>query len=155
TMFVRLLKLPQEVRDNYDVSSLRWVTHTAAPCPAEVKRALIDWWGPILHEVYGGTEVGLPIACSSEEWPAHPGTVGRATSGTEIAIYDAAGERLPEGGIGEIYMRCSSYSDFTYHNQEDKRSAVERDGLISVGDIGYLKDGFLYLCDRKSDMVIS
>ncbi|MDB5819466.1 MAG: long-chain fatty acid--CoA ligase, partial [Rhizobacter sp.] len=155
TMFVRFFKLPDAVRLKYDMHSLQWVTHTAAPCPAEVKRSLIQWWGPVIHEVYGGTEVGLPIACSSEEWLSHPGTVGHPTGGTRIAIYDDAGHTVGEGVPGEIYMRCSTYADFTYHKQEDKRKGVERDGLISVGDVGYMKDGYLYLCDRKSDMVIS
>lgn len=155
TMFVRLLKLPPEVRARHDISCLRWVTHTAAPCPPEVKRALIDWWGPILHETYGATEIGLPVACTSEEWLAHPGSVGRATVGSEVAIYSDDGRRLGEGEIGEIYTRCSAYSDFTYHQHDEDRRRMERDGLISVGDVGYLRDGFLYLCDRKTDMVIS
>ncbi|MGI4815272.1 MAG: acyl-CoA synthetase [Janthinobacterium lividum] len=155
TMFVRILKLPVEVRNKYDVSSLKWITHTAAPCPPDVKRALIDWWGPIIHEVYGGTEVGTPFACTSEEWLEHPGTVGRPTEGTVVALYDDDGRVVEPGGIGEIYVSCPAYPDFTYHNQPEKRASVERDGLISVGDVGYINDGFLYLCDRKSDMVIT
>ena len=155
TMFVRLLKLPLEVRERYDVSSLEWVTHTAAPCPVEVKKALIDWWGPVVVETYGSTEMGTATVCTSPDWLAHPGSVGRATPGTRIGFYDEDGRALPEGDVGEIYARVSCYADFTYHKHDAKRREIERDGLISCGDVGYLKDGFLYLCDRRSDMVIS
>ena len=155
TMFVRLLKLPREVRERYDVSSLEWVTHTAAPCPVEVKKALIDWWGPVVVETYGSTEMGTATVCTSPDWLAHPGSVGRATPGTRFAFYDEQGVLVPEGSIGEIYARVSCYADFTYHHHDAKRREIERDGLISCGDVGYLKDGFLYLCDRRSDMVIS
>ncbi len=155
TMFVRLLKLPLDVRERYDVSSLEWVTHTAAPCPVEVKQALIDWWGPVVVETYGSTEMGTATVCTSHDWLAHPGSVGRATPGTRIGFYDEAGRALPEGEVGEIYARVSCYADFTYHGHDAKRREIERDGLISCGDVGYMKDGFLYLCDRRSDMVIS
>ena len=155
TMFVRLLKLPLEVRERYDVSSLEWVTHTAAPCPVEVKKALIEWWGPVVVETYGSTEMGTATVCTSQDWLTHPGSVGRATPGTRFAFYDEQGRVVPEGGIGEIYARVSCYADFTYHKHDAKRREIERDGLISCGDVGYMKDGFLYLCDRRSDMVIS
>ena len=155
TMFVRLLKLPQEVRDRYDISSIRWVTHTGAPCPAEVKRQIMDWWGPVVYETYGGTEVGTATLATPEDALAYPGSVGIPTPGTRIAFYDENGRQLPEGEIGEIYMRVPVYADFTYLNHPEKRQSVERDGLISVGDVGYLKEGHLYLCDRRSDMVIS
>ena len=154
TMFVRLLRLPNEVRERYDVSSIRWVTHTGAPCAADVKRAFMDWWGPVVYETYGGTEVGTATLATPEDARTHPGSVGVPTPGTRIAFYDEAGHRLPDGEVGEIYMRVPCYADFTYLNHPDKRAGVERDGLISVGDIGYLKDGHLYLCDRRSDMVI-
>ena len=155
TMFVRLLKLPPEVRARYDVSSIRWVTHTGAPCPAEVKRQLMDWWGPVVYETYGGSEVGTATLATPDDALAFPGSVGVPTPGTRIAFYGEDGTRLPEGEIGEIYMRVPCYADFTYLNNPEKRAGVERDGLISVGDVGYLKDGHLYLCDRRSDMVIS
>ena len=155
TMFVRLLKLPPEVRQRYDVSSLRWVTHTGAPCAVEVKRDLMAWWGPVVYETYGGSEVGTATLATPEDAMAFPGSVGVPTPGTRIAFYGDDGQRLPDGEIGEIYMRVPAYADFSYLNQPDKRQAVERDGLISVGDIGYLRDGHLYLCDRRSDMVIS
>jgi long-chain acyl-CoA synthetase len=155
TMFVRLLKLPPEVRERYDLSSLQWVTHTGAPCAVEVKRALMDWWGPVLYETYGGSEVGTATLATPADWLAHPGSVGVPTPGTRIAFYGDDGLPVAPGAIGEIYMRVPCYADFTYLNNPDKRAGVERDGLISCGDIGYLKDGHLYLCDRRSDMVIS
>ncbi len=155
TMFVRLLKLPPEVRARYDVSSLRWVTHTGAPCPAEIKKALMDWWGPVVYETYGGSEVGTATIATPEDWLAHPGSVGVPTPGTRIAFYGEDGQPVAPGEVGEIYMRVPAYADFTYLNHEAKRASVERDGLISCGDVGYLKDGRLYLCDRRSDMVIS
>jgi long-chain acyl-CoA synthetase len=154
TMFVRLLKLPPEVRARYDLSSIRWVTHTGAPCPAEIKREFMAWWGPVVYETYGGTEVGTATLATPQDALDFPGSVGVPTPGTRIAFYDEAGTRLPEGEIGEIYMRVPCYADFSYLNHPEKRAGVERDGLISVGDIGYLKDGHLYLCDRRSDMVI-
>ena len=154
TMFVRLLKLPQAVRDRYDIGSIRWVTHTGAPCPAEVKREFMQWWGPVVYETYGGTEVGTATLATPDDSRSHPGSVGVPTPGTRIAFYDEFSDRLPEGEVGEIYMRVPCYADFTYHNNPAKRAGVERDGLISVGDIGYLKDGHLYLCDRRADMVI-
>lgn len=155
TMFIRILKLPKEVRDRYDVSSLRWVTHTGAPCPKEVKQALMAWWGPVIYETYGGTEVGTATLATPQDWLEHPGSVGVPTPGTRIAFYGDDGKPVPEGEPGEIYMRVPAYADFTYLNHESKRQGVERDGLISVGDVGYLKNGRLYLCDRRSDMVIS
>lgn len=155
TMFVRILKLPQEVRERYDLSSLKWVTHTGAPCPREIKQELMAWWGPIVYETYGGTEVGMATVATPEDWLAHPGSVGVPTLGTRIAFYGEDGQPSPEGEPGEIYMRVPAYADFTYLNNPKKRSDVERDGLISVGDVGYLKEGRLYLCDRRSDMVIS
>ena len=156
TMFVRLLSLPEAVRTRYDLSSLRWVVHAAAPCPPEVKRAMIEWLGPIVAEYYGGTETGPVVYCTSEEWLAHPGTVGRPIRQAQIKILDADGRELPTGESGEVFMWLDVWPDFTYAGDEEKRRAVERDGLISCGDIGYLDgDGYLYLNDRRSDMVIS
>lgn len=154
TMFVRMLKLPPEVRNRYDVRSLRWVTHTGAPCPREVKKDLMDWWGPVVYETYGCTEVGTVTLATPQDWLEHPGCVGMPTPGTRMAFYDEEGNRLPEGEIGEIFVRVPAYPDFTYLNHEEKRKSVERDGLISLGDVGYMKEGRLYLCDRRSDMVI-
>jgi long-chain acyl-CoA synthetase len=155
TMFVRILKLPREVRERYDLSSLKWVTHTGAPCPKEVKQELMAWWGPIVYETYGGTEVGTATLATPQDWLEHPGSVGVPTPGTRIAFYGEDDQPAPDGEPGEIYMRVPAYADFTYLNNPEKRQKVERDGLISVGDVGYLKNGRLYLCDRRSDMVIS
>lgn len=155
TMFVRLLKLAPEVRARYDVSSLTWVTHTGAPCPVDVKKALMDWWGPVVYETYGGSEVGTATVSTPADWLANPGSVGVPTPGTRIAFYAEAGQPVAPGEVGEIYMRVPAYADFTYLNHASKRASVERDGLISCGDIGYMKNDHLYLCDRRSDMVIS
>ncbi len=156
TMFIRLLALPEAVRRRYDVSSLRFVIHAAAPCPVEVKQAMLDWWGPVIWEFYGGTESGGVSLASPEDARLKPGTVGRITAGTEVRILDDAGAIVPQGEVGEIYARIAFYPDFTYHNDPAKRAAVERDGFITCGDLGYLdRDGYLFLCDRKRDMVIS
>jgi long-chain acyl-CoA synthetase len=156
TMFVRLLALPEQARSRYDISSLRWIVHAAAPCPPEVKRAMIEWLGPIVVEYYGGTETGPVVFCTSEEWLAHPGTVGRPIERAVVKVLDSDGKELPTGESGEVYMWLDVWPDFTYAGDEEKRREVERDGLISCGDIGYLDaDGYLYLNDRRSDMVIS
>jgi long-chain acyl-CoA synthetase len=156
TMFVRLLALPVQTRSRYDVSSLRCVVHGAAPCPPHLKRAMIEWLGPIVAEYYGSTETGPVTFCTSAEWLSHPGTVGRAIEGATVKILDTEGRELPAGESGEVYTRLDVWPDFTYEGDEEKRRAVERDGLISCGDIGYLdSDGYLYLNDRLSDMVIS
>jgi len=156
TMFVRLLALPREVRESYDVSSLRWVVHAAAPCPPEVKRQMIEWLGPIVAEYYGGTETGPVTFCTSEEWLAHPGTVGRPLADARVRVLGEDGAELPAGESGEVYVWLDAWPDFTYEGDEEKRRSIERDGLVSVGDIGYLdEEGFLYLNDRRSDMVIS
>jgi long-chain acyl-CoA synthetase len=155
TMFVRLLRLPPEVRNRYDLSSLRHVSHTAAPCPPDVKRAMIEWWGPIVDEFYGSTEVGFITGCTSEEWLAHPGTVGRPLPSSDVLVINEDGP-VPVGESGEVFVRARANSDFTYFGKSDARAEIERDGLITCGDIGFLDaDGFLYLCDRARDMIIS
>ncbi len=156
TMFVRLLKLPHAVRMQYDVSSLEFVVHAAAPCPADVKAAMIAWWGPVINEYYGATELGSVAFCTSTEWLAHQGTVGRALPGVDLRVLDEKGRDCPVGESGEIYARIRGGADFTYDGDDAKRRAAEKQGLVSVGDIGYLdEEGFLYLCDRRHDMVIS
>jgi long-chain acyl-CoA synthetase len=156
TMFVRLLKLPRYIRAMYDLSSLKFVVHAAAPCPIDVKRAMIDWWGPVINEYYGATETGAITFCTSEEWLAHPGTVGRPMPGTRVRILDQTGHDVPQGASGDVYMRLVDGPDFTYHGDEAKRAKAERDGLITAGDIGRLDaDGFLHLMDRRNNMVIS
>lgn len=156
TMFVRLLKLPEYVRNRYDLSSLKRVTHGAAPCPDHVKQAMIDWWGPIIEEFYGGTEIGAVTASTSPQWLSHPGTVGRPLAGVTIKVLDPTGQPVAVGEQGEIFGRMAGFYDFEYENAPGAREEVGKDELVTVGDIGYLdEDGFLYLCDRKRDMVIS
>jgi long-chain acyl-CoA synthetase len=155
-MMSRLVQLPQAVRRRYDVSSLEFVVHGAAPCPPDVKRALIEWWGPVLHEYYATTEAGMVTRASSEEWLAREGTVGKAWPGRIVRVYDDDGNLVPPYAEGEIYMSLGVVPNFSYENAEDQRAAVERDGLVTSGDVGYLdEDEYLYLCDRKSDMLIS
>ena len=156
TMFVRMLQLPEDVRARYDTSSLETVVHAAAPCPPAVKRAMIEWLGPIVDEYYGSTETGPVVFCGSEEWLAHPGTVGRALPGGVVKVIGDDGRELGIGESGEVYVRLDLFPDFTYHGDEAKRAAIERDGLFTAGDVGYLDaDGYLYLNDRATDMVIS
>jgi long-chain acyl-CoA synthetase len=155
-MFNRLTKLPEAVKAKYDVSSLRFVVHAAAPCPAPTKRAMIEWWGPVINEYYGATETGIVVFCDSAEWLTHPGTVGRPIPEAEVKVIDEAGEALPPRAIGEVVAKVRAGSDFTYHGDDEKRLAAEKAGLIAPGDIGYFdEDGFLYLCDRAKDMIIS
>jgi len=155
TMFVRLLRLPEPVKGRYDLSSLEWVVHAAAPCAVDVKRRMIEWWGPVVGEYYGGTETGAAVFHTAEEALRKPGTVGRPLPGASVRIYDEAGNALPPGQVGEVYLWVEGWPDFTYHNLPDARRECERDGLVSLGDIGYLdEDGYLFLCDRKRDMVI-
>ena len=156
TMFIRLMKLPEAVRGKYDVSSLRHVIHAAAPCPADVKRAMIEWWGPVIYEFYGSTEAGAVTFATSEDALRRPGTVGRIAPGAELRFIGDDGRLLPPGEIGEIFSRIASNPDFTYHNRPDKRSEIEHSGFITSGDVGYVDlDGYVFICDRKRDMVIS
>ena len=156
TMFIRLLKLPEKVRRKFDVSSLRFIIHAAAPCPHGVKRAMIEWWGPVINEFYGSTESSAVTFATSANTLAKPGTVGRAVEGAELRILDDDGRILPAGEVGEIFTRFAELPDFTYHNKPDERAKIDRDGFITSGDVGYLDaDGYLFLCDRKRDMVIS
>jgi long-chain acyl-CoA synthetase len=156
TMFVRLLRLPPEVRQRYDVSSLRFVSHGAAPCAPAVKRQMIDWWGPVINEYYGATETGVVVWHGSEEALRKPGTVGRVVPGGILRIVDEQGRDVKQGEVGEIYVRGPHLSEFTYNNDDAKRQEIALGNLVTVGDIGYLDgDGFLFLCDRKRDMIIS
>jgi long-chain acyl-CoA synthetase len=157
TMFSRLLALPAEVRERYDLSSLRAVVHAAAPCPPAVKRAMIDWWGPIVHEYYGGTESGIIVTADSAQWLAHPGTVGRPTMDAAVRILDPEGRALPVGEEGEVYLRPPAcWPQFTYIGLPEKRAAMEREGFLTLGDAGRVDaDGFLYLTDRVNDMIIA
>jgi long-chain acyl-CoA synthetase len=156
TMFVRMLKLDPAVRERYDVSSLRTVIHAAAPCPVEAKRQMIEWWGPIIGEYYAGSENIGQTSISSEEWLAHPGSVGRPV-GTVLHVCSEDGEELPVGERGLVYLEGGS--EFEYHGDPAKTAAVahaRQPGWRTLGDIGYVDDdGYLYLVDRKSFMVIS
>src|SRR5437763_8050188 len=156
TMFVRMLRLPAETRRRYDLSSLRFISSTGSPCAPEVKRAMIDWLGPIITETYAASETGHITFIDSRTWLARPGSVGRPMGEGVVKILDDAGRELPTGEIGLIYCRQPAYPDFTYTNNPAARAALEKDGLWSVGDMGYVDaDGYLYVADRKSDMVIS
>jgi len=156
TMLVRLLKLPPEIRARYDVSSLSDVVCAGAPCPPEVKRGIIAWWGECLYEFYGSTETGALTWCSSAEALERPGTVGRAVPSGTVKVFDEQGRECPPGVAGEVFGRLSDYADFTYHKRAEDRGAVEHEGLITSGDIGHLDaDGYLFLSDRKRDMIIA
>ena len=153
-MFVRMLKLPEAVRNSYDLSSLKRVMHAAAPCPVEIKKQMIDWWGPIVDEYYASSEAIGSTLISAEDWLAHPGSVGKPMMG-EVHILDEDGNELPPGQAGEIYFE-GGYS-FEYLNDPAKTAASrDKHGWMTVGDIGYLDDdGYLYLTDRRHHMIIS
>ncbi|MDP3511662.1 MAG: AMP-binding protein [Sulfuritalea sp.] len=156
TMYVRLLRLPAEVRSRYDLSSLKFVASTGSPCAPEVKRAMIEWLGPVIHEAYASSETGYITVMRPQDAARKPGSAGKALGRAEIRIFDDNGHALPNGEIGTIYAHQPAYSDFSYHGNEAARRAIERDGLISVGDMGYVDaEGFLFVCDRAADMVIS
>lgn len=156
TMFSRLLRLPAAVREKYDVSSLKYVIHGAAPCPPGVKRAMIEWWGPVIHEYYGSTEAAIVSVASSEEWLARPGTVGRPRKTTPAQVRDADGNTLLPGQEGEIYMQLNPALEFTYRNRPEMDEGTRGGAWFTNGDVGWLdEDGYLYLCDRKKDMIIS
>jgi len=154
TMFVRLLKLPAEVRARYDVSSLRCCFHAAAPCPVEIKRQMLDWLGPIVHEYYAGSEGNGLTWIGPEDWLAHPGSVGRAVLG-ELHILREDGAAAAPGETGMIYF--ANGPAFEYHNDPDKTAeARSAAGWTTLGDVGHLDaDGYLYLTDRKAFMIIS
>lgn len=153
TMFVRMLKLPAKVRDRYDVSSLRCVIHAAAPCPVEVKRRMMEWFGPIIHEYYGGTEGFAGTTIGPREWLAHPGSVGIPMA--PVHVLDEDGRELAVGESGELYFEGGP--DFEYFKDPAKTASVCNDrGWRSLGDMGYVdRDGYLYLTDRSTYMIVS
>jgi long-chain acyl-CoA synthetase len=154
---VRLLRLDDDVRARFDGSSLVAVHHGAAPCPPEVKRAMIDWWGPIITEYYGGTEGGFISTISSDEWLERPGSVGKILPTMEVFAVGDDGTKLGAGEVGELWFRNLLGMDFEYHKAPEKTAAAHREpGVGTLGDVGHLDaDGYLFLSDRKIDMVIS
>ncbi len=154
TQFRRLLALPRETRDRYDMSSWRSAIHSAAPCPPDVKRQMLDWWGPVVTEYYAASEGGGTVITGAQ-WLERPGSVGLPWPGSQILILDEDGGDVPAGQTGLVYMKMGA-STFDYYKDEEKTLASRARGMFTVGDIGYLDaDGYLFLCDRKSDMIIS
>lgn len=153
TMFVRMLKLPEAARRAHDLSSLKVAIHAAAPCPVDVKRAMIQWWGPVIHEYYSATEGAGFTALNSEEWLAHPGSVGKSILG-EIRIVGEDGQLLPPGQTGQVWFHGGP--GFSYHNDPEKTAGAMSEHGATFGDIGHVdEDGFLYLTDRAAFMIIS
>ena len=157
THFVRLLSLPDDVRGRYDVSSLEVVAHTGAACPADVKRAMIGWWGPKLVDGYGATEVGVVTAITSAEWLERPGSVGRCTPQFEAMVVDDDGNELPPGAVGRLFFRDRAGRGVVYPNDPEKTAAAHlAPGVFTLGDVGYIdEDGYVSITDRDVDMVIS
>jgi long-chain acyl-CoA synthetase len=154
TQFHRLLALPERVRQGYDVSSLRAAIHGAAPCPIEVKRRMLEWWGPVVIEYYAATEGGGTLI-TAPDWLRKPGSVGLPWPGSVVTVLDDEGRELPPDTPGLVYMRMGT-ATFSYHGDEEKTRQARVGDLFTLGDIGYLDvDGYLFLCDRKSDMIIS
>lgn len=157
TQFHRLLRLPDAEREAFSGQSLQVVWHGAAPCPPEVKRRMIDWWGPVVAEYYGSTEGSIVTTASADDWLARPGTVGKPSPLVEVTIRDDQGELCAQGEAGQVYVKSLMGSDFEYHNEPDKTADAHLEpGTYTFGDIGYLDaEGFLFLSDRKIDMIIS
>jgi long-chain acyl-CoA synthetase len=156
TMFVRLLRLPTDVRRRYNLSSIRFVISTGAACAPEVKREMIQWWGDVIYESYAASELGYVTVISSAEARHKPGSAGRPLRGVSIRILDEHMHDIAPGTIGTIYVRQSLAPDFTYINRQADRDAIEHDGFVTVGDIGFVdEDGYLYVTDRRNDLVIS
>lgn len=157
THFVRLLALPDDVRARYDVSSIRLVGQTGAACAVPVKRRMIEWWGPVFVEAYGGSEVGVLCSITSDEWLEHPGSVGRPRAQFEVVVVDDDGIEVPPGTEGRLYFRDTSGRGIVYRNDPDKTAAAHLvPGVLTLGEIGYVDaDGYVFITDRFSDMVVS
>jgi long-chain acyl-CoA synthetase len=155
TMFHRLLALPDAIKARHDISSLRYVLHGAAPTPVHVKQGMLDWFGPIIHEYYAGTEGGGTFA-TAEEWLAKPGTVGRPAPGRSVEILDDAGNPLDRGEVGRVFFSAPESGGFEYYKDPDKTRAAYLEGRFTLGDHGYLdEDGYLFLTGRTSELIIS
>ncbi len=155
TQFVRFLRLPEATRDHYDVSSLQVVVHSAAPCPLEVKRRMMEWWGPVIWETYGGMEGAATIA-KPYRWLEKPGTVGRSVAGMKVRILDDEGHELPRGEIGGVYLEPDRESTFAYKDDPELTASVTRGRAFTLGDLGHMdEDGYLFISDRAKDMIIS
>ncbi|MDH3705738.1 MAG: AMP-binding protein [Acidimicrobiia bacterium] len=157
THFVRLLALPDEVKDRYDVSSMKLVAHTGAVCPVDVKRAMIEWWGPVFFDAYGASEVGTTCMISSQEWLEHPGSVGRPVPPFEALVVDDDNHEVPPHTEGRLYFRDTTGRGIVYPNDPEKTAAAHLEpGVFTLGEIGYIDDdGFVFITDRFSDMVVS
>ena len=156
TMYVRMLALPPAVRARYDLGSMRFVASTGSPCPPDVKRAMIEWWGPVINECYGASELGYMTLLSSAQALRKPGSAGPPLPGVVLKILDDEGRELPPGAPGLIYIHQPATPDFSYVGNAGARARMEVGGLKTMGDIGYLDDdGFLFIVDRQADMVIS
>ena len=157
THFIRLLALPDEVKAKYDVSSMQLVAHTGAACPIDVKRAMIDWWGPIFVDAYGATEVGTTCSITSEEWLLNPGSVGRAIPPFEVVVLGDDDSPVPAGVEGRLYFRDTTGRGVVYPNDPVKTAAAHiAPGVFTLGEIGYVNDdGYVFITDRFSDMVVS
>ena len=156
TMYVRLLALPAPVRSRWDLGSLKMVASTGSPCPPEVKRAMIEWWGPVITECYGSSELGYMTLLTSGQALRKPGSAGLALPGVTLKILDDDGREVPTGAPGLIYVNQPAFADFSYVGNTEARRRMEHDGLKTMGDVGYVDaDGFLFIVDRKADMVIS
>ena len=152
THFSRLLALPEETRQRYDISSMRWILHAAAPCPVGVKRAMLDWWGPRVYEYYAATEGGGTLA-TPQDWLAKPGTVGKPWPISEVMIADEDGEKCPPGVPGTVYMR-SDLTDFVYKGDPAKTQAARMNGFFTVGDIGYLDEDEIIMHPQVADVAV-
>jgi acyl-CoA synthetase (AMP-forming)/AMP-acid ligase II len=157
THLARLVALPPEVRDRYDVTSLRLVFLTGAACPLDVKRAIIDWWGPVVLEAYGATEVGVTASITSEDWLARPGSVGRSVAPYTAVVVDESGATLPPGAEGRLYFRDATGRGIVYEGDPERTAAAHLEpGVFTLGEIGTVDvDGFVFVTDRFSDMVVT